>query len=143
MVAAISTHAYSFEVDGIYYKIVNANSDNEHVEVTYQSFNNKDYSGNVVIPSQVLYSGKKYSVTVIGDDAFFGCSSLRSITIPNSVTEIGSSAFYGCSSLTEITIPNSVTSIGSYTFYGCRSLTEITIPNTVTSIGQDAFFYYI
>lgn len=96
MVAAISAHAYDFVVDGIYYNIVNANSDDEHVEVTYQSFNNKDYSGNIVIPLQVLYSGKKYSVTGIGSCAFYNCSSLKSITIPNSVTEIGSDAFGYC-----------------------------------------------
>ena len=78
-------------------------------------------------------------MTYIGVCAFDGCSSLTSITIPNSVTSIGRSAFDGCSSLTSITIPNSVTSIGQYAFSGCISLTSITIPNSVTKISYCAF----
>ena len=79
------------------------------------------------------------SVTSIGERTFSGCTSLTSITIPDSVTSIGSYAFYECTSLTSITIPNSVTSIGEGAFDHCTSLTSITIPNSVTSIGEDAF----
>ena len=79
------------------------------------------------------------SVTSIGDSAFYGCSSLTSITIPNSVTSIGGCAFVGCSGLTSITIPNSVTSIGGGAFNSCSSLTSITIPNSVTSIEKSTF----
>ncbi len=79
------------------------------------------------------------SVTSIGNYAFNGCKSLTSITIPDNVTSIESSAFSGCSSLTSVTIPNSVTEIGSDAFYRCTSLSSITIPNSVTSIGEYAF----
>ena len=79
------------------------------------------------------------SVTSIGNNAFYGCSGLTSVTIPNSVKSIGSSAFYECSGLTSVTIPNSVTSIGNYAFRDCSGLTSITIGNSVTSIGYSAF----
>ena len=78
-------------------------------------------------------------ITVVRDFAFAYCSSLTSITIPDSVTSIGDSAFKYCSSLTNVNIPDSVTSIGNYAFYYCSSLTSITIPDSVTSIGISAF----
>ena len=80
------------------------------------------------------------SVTSIGGSAFSNCSSLTSINIPNRVTSIGAYAFYDCTGLTSITIPNSVTSIGSSAFEGCSGLTSITIPNSVTSIDGYAFY---
>ena len=81
------------------------------------------------------------SVTSIGDRAFAYCDSLTSVTIGNGVTSIGYSAFYDCNSLTRVTIPDSVTSIGNYAFYGCHSLTSVTIPDSVTWIGDYAFNY--
>ena len=66
----------------------------------------------------------------IGKYAFYGCSSLTNITIPNSVTSIGNYAFSECSSITSITIPKYVTSIGDNAFLGCSSLTNIIVdPN--------------
>ena len=62
-------------------------------------------------------------VVGIGDSAFWGCSSLTSVVIPDSITSISKYAFSGCSSLTSVVIPNSVTSIGEYAFEGCSSLT--------------------
>ena len=64
-------------------------------------------------------------MTNIGEGAFSGCSSLKSISIPDGVTEIGSSAFQNCSALKSITIPNGVTKIGERTFWGCPSLKTV------------------
>ena len=90
----------------------------------------------IAIPAK--YNGKP--VTSLGGGAFYNCTGLTSITIPNSVTSIGGSAFSGCKGLTSITIPNSVTSIGWHAFEDCTGLTSITIPNSVKSIGEHAFY---
>ena len=121
-----------FEVDGITYVV---NNDVNTVSVTS---GNAKYSGDVAIPSSVVYLGNTYSVTSIGSWAFAFCDELTSVTIPNSVTFIDMDAFQECS-LTSITIPNSVTDIRFEAFRNC-SLTSVTIPSSVSSIGYGAFF---
>ena len=144
LMSMVGTKAFAYDaiIDDIYY-----NFSGSTASVTYYSSGNSyqdnqnayAYTGSVVIPETVDYNGKTYSVTSIGDDAFFNCSGLTSVTIPNSVKNIGDYAFFNCSSLTSVTIPNSVTSIGWAAFRYCSGLTSITIPNSVTSIGGSAF----
>ena len=95
-----------------------------------------EYSGVVIIPESVKLNGKNFSVTAIGNSAFFGCKGLTYVTIPNSIKRIDSSAFTGCSGLTSITIPNSVIFIGEFSFEGCN-LTSITLGNSVAKIQDD------
>ena len=73
-------------------------------------------SATAVISESVTYEGVVYSVTSLGEDCFYGCSSLTSINIPSSVTSLGEYCFYSCSSLTSINIPSSVTSLGEKCF---------------------------
>ena len=130
----------------IYYKwIKNETNNNNELAVSYRgssydSYSN-EYTGNVVIPKSVEYYGKNIPVTSIGDHAFWHCSDLTSVTIPNSVKSINTAAFLYCSGLTSITIPNSVTSIGNAAFHSCSGLTSVTIGSSVTSIDKYAFAY--
>lgn len=89
---------------------------------------------------EVITSDILEGYTSIGCGAFYGCSNLTSITIPNSITSIGDYAFWHCNSIISITIPNSVTSIGYSAFDCCFSLTSITIPNSIKSIDKFAFY---
>lgn len=94
--------------------------------------------------NNALISGCKnttipYTVVSIENSAFYGCSSLSSISIPNTVNSIGEAAFKNCSSLANINIPNTITSIQASTFANCTSLINLIIPNTVTTINAYAF----
>ena len=134
--------SYTHQGKTLYYKILAGGTNT--LAVTYYSetaTSNNHVSGDVVIPSSVEHNNVTYSVTSIGDSAFYGCRGLTSVSIPNSVTSIGRYAFNDCRGLTSVSIPNSVTSIGGDAFSYCIGLTSVTIPNGVTSIGSYAFYY--
>ena len=111
----------TFTFEGLNYTIL---SEADH---TAEVGKNENASGEVTIPSFATTNGSRYIVTSIGSSAFYKCSSITSVIIPNSVTSIRGSAFKGCSSLTSVTIPNSVTSIGDGPFAECTNLNEIIV----------------
>ena len=127
---SISTYAYDFDVDGIYYNIIS--STDCTVEVAPKeigdiygsiAINANAYSGVVNVPEQVTYKDKTYKVIAIGEGSFMRCFNLEEIVIPNTIKTIKTNAFYGCANLRELRIPKSVTSIQTYTdnYYSVES----------------------
>ena len=134
MASSTPAWAYGFSAvapsgQTLYYNIVSGSA-----QVTSQNSSSPRYSnltGALTIPSSVTYNGTTYTVTSIGEFAFYGCTSLTSVTIPNSVTTIYDGAFVRCTGLTSFTIPNSVTSICSDAFNGCTGLTSTIYTGTI------------
>lgn len=126
-------YAYDLEFNGIYYY---ANVEKMELTVTSGETN---YSGSIIIPSQVDYKGRSFLVKRIGDSAFRN-SAIESVTIPSSVTSIESNAFQKCSELSKVTLNEGLVNIYDAAFYGCKKLDELTIPSSVKYIRSLAFF---
>ncbi|MBO7433245.1 MAG: leucine-rich repeat domain-containing protein [Salinivirgaceae bacterium] len=130
---------YDFKIDNVCYSTWFGDA---YVECENSS---DDYANNysglttVTIPDTIEYDGDKYPVIGISRSAFKNCSSLTSITLPNTIHNIREYAFEGCSSLESVVIPSSVTSLGENVFCNCTSLTSVTLPDTITYISAAAF----
>ncbi len=92
-------------------------------------------SPELIIPEKI----DNFTVTKIGDLAFFDCRLIEKVVLPDTVTALGASAFNSCASLAEINLPEGLLTIGSYQFYNCRSLKEVTIPSTLTKLTKLSF----
>ena len=158
MLCGVTASAQQFEVDGVRYSLDYYGN----YAIVFSSEAEGGYTGDIVIPSSVVYNGKNYPVKAIHESAFkenrnltsvvipegiteipyqgfYGCNNLVSVTIPKSVTTILGSAFFNCWKLVSITIPEGVETIYKNTFLECRSLTSVVIPNSVTKIDNYAF----
>lgn len=139
--------ADAVEIDGIYYNLI------EKGKVAEVTKHPNKYTGDVVIPEKVTYNDVEFSVEGIGNNAFYSCSGLTSITIPNSVTSIGQLAFEGCSNLTSVYITDlsawcAITfqdgnsnplAYAHHLYIDGQEVKELVIPSSVTSIKQYAF----
>lgn len=141
MLSFLSLSAHDFEVDGIFYNIIDENA--KTAEVTFKgdavsTFDN-EYDGEVIIPATVIYNNEIYSVVEIDSYTFFDCFGITKVVMPETLKKIGDSAFKCCYELKTAVIPNGVTTIGAEAFRLCENLETISIPETVNSIGWYAF----
>lgn len=96
-------------IDGLYY---NFNKTEHTATLTYASYSFGGYSGDVVIPSQVVYEDETYDVVAISEDCFTNCTNLTSVTIPPSVTTVGSvTTFHLCNGLKRVVLEDGITPI--------------------------------
>lgn len=128
---------HDFKVDGLYYKII---ADSK-VEVTYEKKdsekNYKNFSA-VIIPGQVEYKGREYSVVKIGEDAFRK-SQITSVTLPEGIKEIDTNAFNSCRHLQSVSLPRDLEILGARAFCACTALNSISLPESTITIGNEAF----
>ena len=154
--------SHDFEVNGIYYKVLDSTSN--AVAVTYKGDSYAayadEYIGAVTIPSNITYSGVNYAVEQIGTDAFRDCSKMTSIAIPPSVWHIGKSVFEGCEGLKEIHISDlsawcelsfrdvlddsgeSPFNYAEELYLNGELVTDLVVPEGVTKIGAHTFEGY-
>ena len=99
LLSMLSTNAlaYDFAVKNangvlIYYNYINNKTE---AEVTYKENDKASYSGSIAIPKEITYNNITLKVTKIGNEAFWDCNKVTSVTIPNSVTNIENEAFWG------------------------------------------------
>ena len=145
----------SFEEGGIYY---NVNADCKTVEVARPQ-SGSDYHGNIVIPETVEHEGSSYTVTSIESGAFFRCTELTSIKIPQTIKTIGENAFYHCESLKTVDISNlsnwcaidfqggdswfsnPISQFGlEHLLVNGEDVTDMVIPDDVVEISRNAFY---
>ncbi len=133
-----TTGAYDFEADGIYYNITSETT----AEVTFEISEftpTGNYTGSITIPATASDGETAYTVTAIGYNAFYKCSGLTEITLPETIETIGEMAFIGCGNLESITVPDGVTEIGASAFESCGALTAATLPESLETIGISVF----
>ena len=121
MLVPLLANAVVVEIDGISYVLTSKTKEAEVIQ------NANGYSGEIFIPESVEYDGEKYNVVSIGEKAFYLCSGLTAVKLPNGLLSIGNNAFSYCSGLTSITIPQSLNSIGELAFANCNSLSSVHI----------------
>lgn len=127
--------AEAVEINGINYNLV-TKDDANIAEVISRP---EKYSGSIVIPETVIYNEIVYSVTSVGNSAFYWCSELTSISIPDNVTSIGSYCFAYCSNLSNVSLSNNLSALGMGAFAGCSKLESTTVPGSIGILESSVF----
>ncbi len=96
------------------------------------------YKGKETMPEHTSIYVKEGTKSITGS-AFYNCSNLSEIHLPNSITHIGGYAFRGCTGLTSIKIPNRITTINGGLCRDCTNLVDVSLPYSIQSIGNYAF----
>jgi hypothetical protein len=138
LLTTLAVYAYDFEYGGIYYNVTS--NVNKTVEATYLDKYNEttSYTGDLIIPEKVTCSDTIYTVTSIGNLAFYSCSSLKSIELPSSVSEIGKNAFWACESLITVTsLSPEPPTLGSSVFNYCP-IETVYVPTEAVEAYQTA-----
>ena len=122
--------------DDYIYHIID--DDDKEVEFTAPADNKET---DVVVPSTITdENGTVYTVTSIGEKAFYKNTKIKKLTIANTVKSIENYAFYGCKNLTTIKIGNGIEIVGDSSFRQCTKLTSITLPKSVDKLGKNCFY---
>lgn len=139
------TSLAAVKIGGIYYRldsstrtaqVTNSRDGEEH---NYLVMQNGEYSGDIFIPKKVSYNKITYTVTSVGQYAFYYSRNITSVSLPESLTDIGGYAFYECTGLTSFDFPESLTHIGFAAFSHCEGLIDLRLPNSLYSVGTHAF----
>jgi hypothetical protein len=127
----------TYDINGIIYEILVDSSNANVFDTTI------NLQSTVSIPNYIAYSDLSYNIIGIANNAFYDCSNIISLTIPNTVVNIGSGAFESCTNLKLLTIPSSITSIGdtAFIYSGIISL-NFNTANNITSLGSTLFDNY-
>lgn len=133
-----------FEYEGIWYTVLDASAKTVKTKDGFADGSSEGIpankiTGELVIPSTVIYNDDQYTVVEIGHTSFQDNYELTSVTLPNTITTIEWDAFYGCSALRDFIIPENVTSVGHGAFYLCLNLESLTLPATLNDVGYWAF----
>lgn len=134
--------AYDVEVDGICYGFMGSRRAyvTHHGEWAGNGVQGQTYSGDLVIPEQISYNGRTYTVFSVDENAFAGSENLTSVSLPSTVRALSSCAFLGCTNLRQVTLPKGLLAISNCAFLGCSSLQQVTLPRHAEKV--DSFTFY-
>lgn len=131
---------YTYEGQTITYTVIDENARTCMTKAGDFSTGGNSVTGDLILPSNPHDGDIEFTLTQVGDFAFFKCDELTSVSLPTTITSLGDYAFCQCKKMTSVNIPDAVTYIGIAAFSGCRQLSStIIIPDAVTEIGHSSF----